>query len=326
MGLVQPLQAEDQERPDFQTWLKGIRAQALAEGISEATVQRALTNLEPDPRVLKFDRRQPEFVQTFEAYLTARVTDTKVSKARDFYQDNRTLLRALAEKYEVDPQYLVAFWGLESSFGLYQGKYSVIRSLATLAHDPRRTRFFTSELMSALKVLDEGHIEPDLFVGGWAGAMGQNQFLPSSFLRYAQDFDGDGKKNIWSSRPDVWASIAYYLQRNGWQQGESWGMPVVLTQPIEFEQLKPATVPGGCRALKYHTVKRPLSDWQAMGVQLPGPVADTSVEMAMVVPDEGEQRAYLVGPNFRTILAYNCANKYAVSIGLMADAIVADPE
>lgn len=308
------------ENPPFPEWLKGIQAEAREQGISEATVS-LLDNLEPDPRVIKFDRRQPEFTQTFEEYLTARVTEYRITKAREYYNAHREQLEAIAAKYEVDAPYLVAFWGLESNFGQYQGKYSIIRSLATLGHDERRSAFFTRELMRALTILDEGHIEPEKFVGGWAGAMGQNQFMPSSFLNYAQDFDGDGRKNIWSNQADVWASIANYLQKNRWRANSTWGAKVELTRALDFDALKPDSVPKGCRAYRHHTRSQTPAEWRALGVTVPDSL-DQSRAYAMVVPDEGESRAYLVGPNFRGILAYNCANKYAVSVGLLADKII----
>lgn len=313
------LAAED--RDDFQKWLDGIRDEALQRGISEQTVNMALSDLEPDPRVIGFDRKQPEFEQTFEEYLDARVSDDRISMARKYFREHRDTLQAIADHYEVDARYLVAFWGLESSFGRHQGTYSVVRSLATLAFDPRRSEYFTGELFSALRILDEGHIPPEKFVGGWAGAMGQNQFLPSSFLNYAQDYDGDGRKDIWSSRQDVWASIANYLSRNGWEKGAGWGVPARLTRPLDFEGLKPESYASGCRALRHHTRKLPWSRWQELGVEVTDRQPDDDKEYAMVVPEENEDRVFLVGGNFRTILNYNCANKYAVSVGLLADEI-----
>ncbi|HIG39794.1 MAG: lytic murein transglycosylase [bacterium] len=309
----------DVEAVSFEDWLTDIRQQARERGFSESTL-RTLENLEPDPRVLRFDRKQPEFVQTFEEYLTARVTPYRILTARLFYQDEKETLEEIALAYDVDAQYLLAFWGLESNFGKYQGKYSIVRSLATLGHDPRRSTFFTRELFNALQILDEGHISSEQFVGGWAGAMGQNQFMPSSFLNYAQDFDGDGKKNIWNSQQDVWASIANYLKKHRWRRGEIWGLSVNLTQTHDFDLLRPEKVRSGCRAYRHHTRVISVQEWKKMGVEFDGDPGD-DMEFAMVIPDAGEDRAYLVGPNFGKILSYNCANKYAVSIGLMADEI-----
>tara|TARA_R110002073_G_scaffold1364_17_gene9578 strand:- start:3341 stop:4348 length:1008 start_codon:yes stop_codon:yes gene_type:complete len=305
------------DNPPFKEWLANIQAQARVDGVSESTIAM-LNDLEPDPRVLKFDKSQPEFTQTFEEYLAARVTQYRIDTAKKYYAEHRDVIEAIARDYAVDAPYLVAFWGIESNFGQYQGKYSIIRSLATLGHDERRSAFFTKELMTALKILDEGHIEPDKFVGGWAGAMGQNQFLPSSFLNYAQDYDKDGRKNIWSDTSDVWASIANYLKKNGWRQNSSWGAAVTLSAPIDFEALRPAKVKSGCRAFRHHTKELTVADWRKKGVTVPESLTG---KFAMVIPEEGETNAYLVGPNFRGILAYNCANKYAVSVGLLADHI-----
>lgn len=309
--------------PDsFDQWLDGIRQEALQRGISERTVNTALSDLEPDPRVIGFDRKQPEFEQTFEEYLEARVTDDRIRAARMYYREHMETLEAIADDYDVDAPYLVAFWGLESSFGRHQGTYSVVRSLATLAFDPRRSEYFSRELFSALRILDEGHVPLDKFVGGWAGAMGQNQFLPSSFLTYAQDYDGDGRKDIWASRQDVWASIANYLSRNGWRRGAGWGMPARMTNPLDFERFRPDNYESGCRALRHHTRRLPLSRWRELGAEIPDGEQHDETEYAMVIPEESPGRVFLVGGNFRTILAYNCANVYAVSVGLLADEIV----
>ena len=304
------------ERGSFLQYLESVKTAARERGVSEETL-RVLDDIEPDPRVLKFDRKQPEFVQTFEEYLTARVTTYRIETAREYYKENKDRLEQIANAYDVDAQYLLAFWGLESNFGQYQGKYSIVRSLATLGYDPRRSKFFTKELLNALDILEQGHIVPEKFVGGWAGAMGQNQFMPSSFLTYAQDFDGDGRKNIWANQDDVWASIANYLKTNGWNKGKEWGLAVTLTKPIDFESLRPETKKRGCRAYRHHTRALSLDEWRSLGVQ----VRAGDKRYAMVIPDENETMAYLVGANFRGILAYNCANKYAVSVGLLADQV-----
>ncbi len=323
MFMVALHASAESSRPDFETWLDGVRQEARDRGISPATIA-LLDDIEPDDRVIGFDRRQPEFVQTFDEYLDARVTDYRIRLAREKFAEHREKLEEIGAAYGVEPQYLVAFWGLESSFGRYQGKYSILRSLATLAWDPRRSTFFRSELFSAMKILDEGHIPPDEFVGGWAGAMGQNQFLPSSFLRYAQDFDGDGKKNIWSNEVDVWASIANYLKTEGWRAGAGWGSEVTTGGNIDHDALRPETVPKSCRALRHHTRKMPLGAWRELGVD-PVNELPAAGEWALVIPGEGDKSEWLVGGNFRTILHYNCANKYAVSVGLLADKIIESP-
>ncbi len=305
----------------FTEYLADVRATALAAGVAGQTIDTAFKDLEPDERVIGFDRRQPEFVQTFDEYLDARVSDFRKREARRLFDVHQSLLQAVAEKYSVDPEYIVAFWGLETSFGRYQGKYSIVRSLATLGHDPRRSAFFTAELIKALQILDAGHVAPEDFVGAWAGAMGQSQFMPSSFLAYAEDFDGDGRADIWTNHGDVFASIANYLNKAGWQQGAGWGGKASVAA-LDFEALKPETWDTRCRALRHHSRKQTLVEWQAAGVVPDGPLKDQPY--ALVEPEEGATHGYLAGGNFRAILSYNCANKYAVSVGLLADIIAAD--
>lgn len=316
-----PALSEEIDRASFAQYLDRVQQQAISQGISERTVSTAFEGLLPDPRVITFDRRQPEFVQTFEQYLNARVSTARVAEAREQFVANRSMLRKIAADYGVDQEYLVAFWGLESSFGRYQGKYDIIRSLATLGHDPRRTTFFTRELLAALRILDEGHVPRAQFMGGWAGAMGQNQFLPSTFLNYAVDYDGDGRKNIFSDRQDVWASIANYLARHGWIQGAGWGTAVSVPGGLDLDALAPESIPTGCRALRGHTRKMVPSEWRERGIDVAAGILDEDAPWALIRPDENETKSYLVGGNFRAILSYNCANKYAVSVGLLADLI-----
>ncbi len=304
----------------FDQYLLDVAERAKAEGVSDKTIQLAFNGLEADPRVIGFDRRQPEFIQTFDEYLSARVSDFRIREGRRLFKENRSLLDEVSNTYGVDPEYVVAFWGLETSFGRYQGRYSIIRSLATLGHDPRRSVFFTGELIKALQILDEGHVDPENFVGAWAGAMGQSQFMPSSFLNYAVDFDGDGKKDIWSNRKDVFASIANYLKKNNWQQGAGWGGLARLDTGINLSELKPEKHDTRCRALRQHTVKKKLSEWQQLGIGHPEGLKEQSY--ALIVPGNADEPAYFAGGNFRTILSYNCANKYAVSVGILADKIV----
>jgi membrane-bound lytic murein transglycosylase B len=301
----------------FAAYLAQVKQLALDEGISTSTVNTALDGLVRDERVIGFDRRQPEFVQTFKQYLSARVTNFRKQEGLRLLQHHKALLAKVKAAYGVEPEYIVAFWGLETSFGRYQGKYSIVRSLATLGHDPRRSGFFTNELIKALRILDEGHIPADRFVGAWAGAMGQSQFMPGSFLSYAQDFDRDGKKNIWQSEADVFASIANYLRASGWETGQGWGRAVELPVSLGPGSLQADSYDTSCRALKHHTRQLPAREWRAMGLDVTGLVQDR--DYALVNPDEGVRTTYLVGGNFRSILRYNCANKYAVSVGLLAD-------
>lgn len=313
------LGAEEIDRESYRGYLAEVRGEALSRGIKAETLDVAFLDIEPDPRVITFDRRQPEFVQSFAQYLEARVSDTRIRQAREFYAAEKVLLDEIADAYGVDGEYLVAFWGLETNFGRYQGKYDIVRSLATLGHDARRAKFFTKELHAALRILDEGHVSKESFVGGWAGAMGQNQFMPSTFIGYAEDYDGDGRKDIWSNKKDVWASIANYLKQHGWRKDAGWGFVVDVTSVFP----EPKSIAEGCRALRHHSEKLTLREWRSMGAVVDGldSGSESKETYALIRLAEGDQSSYLVGGNFRAILSYNCANKYAVSVGLLADLI-----
>ena len=312
------------ETESFDNYLAKVRLEAIRNGVASETVDTAFTGLVRDERVIGYDRKQPEFVQTFDEYLTARVTRFRKQEGRRLYKLHQPLLDEIADLYAVDPEYIVAFWGLETSFGRYQGKYNIIRSLATLGHDQRRSAFFTAELLQALQILDEQHVSSEAFVGAWAGAMGQSQFMPSSFLRFAVDHDGDGRKDIWSNEADVFASIANYLNKAGWERGAGWGGSASFNT-LDFASLKPLEVDPSCRALRQHSRKMPLASWQDLGV-----VPDIQLvkqTYALVAPEAGASSGYLVGGNYRAILNYNCADKYAVSVGLMSEAIAGnEPE
>ena len=304
---------------DFDDYLDDVRQSAIDSGISPGTVTAAFENLTPDERVIGFDRRQPEFVQTFEEYLEARVSDFRKQEARRLFREHEGLLSDIEREFQVDAAFIVAFWGLETSFGRYQGKYSIIRSLATLGHDQRRSAFFTRELLQALKILDEQHVSPEQFVGAWAGAMGQPQFMPSSFLAYAVDWDGDGRKDIWASQADVFASIANYLKQAGWRPGAGWGQVTRRVSGDWPDVVEPEPDPR-CRALRYHTKKLSVDYWAAAGFDMAR--LNARQTYALVLSEATDSNSYLVGGNFRAILSYNCANKYAVSVGLLADHIL----
>ena len=303
----------------FDDYLGKVRSAAILSGVASETVDAAFRGLVRDERVIGYDRKQPEFVQTFGEYLTARVTKFRKNEGRRLFKLHQPLLDEVADLYDVDPEYIVAFWGLETSFGRYQGKYNIIRSLATLGHDQRRAGFFTAELLKALQILDEQHVSPEAFVGAWAGAMGQSQFMPSSFLRFAVDHDGDGRKDIWSNKADVFASIANYLNKAGWKKGAGWGGRTSFNT-LDFASLKPLEVDPSCRALKRHSRKMSIASWKELGVVPLVQLADQTY--ALISPEAGASSGYLVGGNYRAILNYNCADKYAVSVGLMSEAIV----
>ena len=294
----------------FDIWLDGVRRDAAAAGVSQATIEAALSGLTPIERVLELDRRQPEFTQTFWSYLDRAVTPGRVERGRALVAEHADLLRRIRRRYNVQPDYLVAFWGLESNFGKYTGGFSVIAALATLAYDARRGAFFRAQLLDALRIIDQGHVSVGKMEGSWAGAMGQLQFMPSTFVNYAVDFDGDGRRNIWTDLPDVFASAANYLSSIGWRGDERWGREVRLPADFDWE----------LAGLK---LRKPLEEWRRLGIRRADggalPVADISG--AIVAPGGHKGPAFLVYGNFDKILNWNRSLLYAIAVGHLADRI-----
>jgi membrane-bound lytic murein transglycosylase B len=306
--------------PPFETWLADLRTEALARGIRGEIVDRALAGLTPVEQILERDRSQTEFALDLDTYLARRLTRTTVRTAGRMYVRHRALVNEVGRKYGVAPRILIAIWGLESNFGRFAGVRPTIPTLATLAYDPRRSGLFRNELFSALEILDRGDIEFERLKGSWAGALGQPQFMPSSYLRFAQDFDGDGRRDIWASQGDVFASIAYYLQQHGWHAGERWGREVRVPEGARERLDALPRRSEGCRAVRLMTIPRPLKEWGALGLRTasgrPLPRADME---ASLVPAGG--RFYLVYRNYQALLGYNCAHSYALSIALLAERI-----
>jgi len=303
----------------FDVWLQGLRQDARAAGISAQTLDSALTGLQPDPKVVELDRRQPEGTITMAEYLDKRVSRTRIEKGRELMAKWRPLLERIGRRFGVQPRFIVALWGLETNYGSYTGGFSVIRSLATLAHDERRSAFFRKELIYALRILDEGHISPDDMKGSWAGAMGQSQFMPSSFIDLAIDYDGDGRRDIWLTQEDVFGSIAHYLSRRSkWNDNETWGRPVRL--PRGFSN---ALVTDSRRNFK----SRMLSDWQRLGVRKADGSALPAVAIAgsIIQPDGPGTQAYMVYDNFEGIMRWNASFYFGVSVGLLSDALFVEP-
>ena len=306
-------------QPPFEEWLAGVRSEALTLGIREATLDAALTGLEQVPTVIQRDRTQAEIVQTLDQYLAQRISTKVVRTARSMRATHGKVLDQVAEKFGVPQGVLVAVWGLESNFGRFSGVRPTIATLATLAYDPRRSTMFRAELFDALRILDSGDVEPAALKGSWAGALGQPQFMPSSFIKYAQDFDGDGRRDIWRSTPDVFASIGNYLAEHGWQKGQMWGREVTI--PASLITRIPEVAPlqtSGCLARRQMTVPRPLAEWSKLGVRTisGGPLPAADLEPSLIM---GVKRHFLVYPNYQAILEYNCVNAYALSVGLLGD-------
>jgi membrane-bound lytic murein transglycosylase B len=314
----------NQARPSFSEWLLGVRAEALTRGIREDVLDEALSGLdEPLPIVLERDRAQAETVLTLEQYVARRVTPAFVATGREMLSRHRTLLEVVAARYGVPPTILVAIWGIESNYGRFTGVRPTVAALATLAWDPRRSTFFRNELFNALEILNRGDIELTYMRGSWAGAMGQVQFMPSSYLRWAEDHDGDGRRDIWTSTGDVFASIANYLKAHGWTPDEPWGHEVRLS--VEVARRVAADVPrrdGTCRATRDMTSALPLDRWQELGVNLLR-IRALPASLSLV---SGSSRRFLVGHNYDALLDYNCAHAYGISVGLLADAIGTPPK
>ena len=322
LGGVSPTAFQDPPvQPSFDEFLNGVRAEATALGLKPETLEAALANLTLEPVVIARDRAQPEAVQSLDAYVSQRLSARTIRTAREMAATHRGVLQQVEASYGVPPPVMVAIWGLESNFGRFTGTYPTVRALATLAYDNRRPLFRT-ELLQALVMIDRG-VAPGDMKGSWAGAMGQPQFMPSSFLRDAVDLDGNGRIDIWSSIPDVFGSMAHYLQNAGWTRGERWGREVQITTGtlVKIDRDVPMRTTG-CRAARAMTVRRPLKEWQDLGVRLIGGAALPSADFdASLV--RGQKRFFLAYRNYETFLDYNCSSSYAVAVGLLSDRIPA---
>jgi membrane-bound lytic murein transglycosylase B len=305
----------------FAEWLTALRLEASARGISDATLDRALTGLEPLPIVVERDRTQAELVLTLDQYLDRRLTRPMIKAAQKMAVEHRTLLRKVSPKYGVPAGVIVAIWGLESNYGRFSGVRPTIATLATLAFDPRRSAMFREELLNALKILDSGDVDPAAMRGSWAGALGQPQFMPSSFLEFAQDFDGDGKRDIWTSTPDVFASIANYLSAHGWAKGKTWGREVKMPPAIAGKVAEAAPLQTtGCLAERQMSVPLPLSAWRKLGVKTMSGARLPATDVRACLVAAGPRR-FLVYPNYQALLAYNCVHAYGLSVALLSDRV-----
>lgn len=306
--------------PPFGEWLVELRAEAEGRGISKDLLDRALNDLQPVEQILDRDRTQAEFTLDLEAYLKRRLTPQMIRLARQMHTKHRTVLKKVEKAYGVPSQIVVSVWGLESNFGRFAGVRPTIPALATLAYDPRRSVMFRQELFTALEIVDRGDIELEKLKGSWAGALGQPQFMPTSYAEYAQDFDGDRRKDIWTSLPDVFASIAYYLQRHGWEPGFRWGREVKVASLLEPAMLAIPRRDEGCRARRLMTEPRPLAEWRKMGLRTTSNtlVPRAPVDASLVVAGK---RKFLLYENYESLLGYNCSHSYALSVALLADRI-----
>ena len=303
--FLPPLIAQDQTIAE---WREQLRAEAFSLGISEETLL-AIDDLEaPLDRVLELDDAQPEFIQTFTRYLSLRITPLQINRGQALLRQYAVLLEEVRQSYGVQPHYLVSFWAIESNYGRATGGFSVLQALATLAFDPRRADFFRTELLTALKIIDDGHIAVDNMSGSWAGAMGQLQFLPSVFARYGIDGDNDGKIDIWNSLPDIFHSAANFLSQSGWRGDERWGREVLLPSNFDF-------------SLTGTRTRKPLQEWNELGIiQMNGsPIPVANMQASVILPAGAGGPAFLTYANFRATMVYNPSTFYALTVGHLAD-------
>ena len=321
LALQVAIPAPPPRRPEFPAFLSQLKEQALAKGVRAATVDAALTGLEPLAVVVERDRTQAETVLTIDQYIERRLTRRFVRTAREQATAQRKLLTQVSKKYGPPSSLLVAVWGMESNFGRFTGTRPTVQALATLAWDGRRGAFFTAELIDALQIIDKGYINLDEMKGSWAGAMGQPQFMPSSYLAHAQDFDGDGRRDIWKGLPDVFASIANYMKAYGWIDRQAWGREVKLPAGGSARSIEKVGLrQSGCRASRELTVPVPLKQWQQLGVRTMTGAALPKVDRDASLLRAGK-KSYLVYPNYDVLLGYNCAHAYALAVGLLSDRI-----
>ena len=312
-ALLAPSTANANE-PTFNQWLVEFRKEAKTLGISDYVFDAALGDAVPIKRVIELDRKQPEFTMTFDEYLSKIASSTRARVAAKKLIEHDEILTKVSKKYGVQKRFIVTFWGVETNFGKYLGSFNVPHSLATLAFDGRRSAYFRKELLNALKILEEGHIAADKMKGSWAGAMGQSQFMPSSFLSYAVDWDGDGKRDIWKTKADVFASTAYYLSKAGWRSDLTWGREILL--PAGF-----SIMGKDAKALSKSKTRLKLTEWSKAGVlnvdgkQLPS----RELLARLVIPAGPMGPAFLVYSNFDSILDWNRSNYYALAIGHLSD-------
>ena len=294
----------------FQRWINGFRPRALAAGISPETYDRAFAGIRYNTDVISRDRNQSEFTKQIWEYLDSAVSETRVRNGRAAYAEHRDLLAEIEARYKVEAHVVTAIWGLESAYGTFKGNTPIVEALATLAFDGRRQRFFESQLLAALNIIQSGDTAPADMTGSWAGAMGHTQFIPTSYLDFAQDFRGDGRRDIWGADPtDALASTANYLKRAGWTYGQPWGMEVTLPRGFDY-------------SLSGERVKKPAADWNALGIRTAdgGPIPDHGAA-SILLPAGAEGAAFVIYKNFHVIERYNTADAYVIAVGHLGDRI-----
>ena len=306
----QPSNGSGLSEASFKSYVAQLKKEAAEKGIDKTKLDLAFADITFRPTVVKSDKSQPEKKITLDDYLATRVPDWKVKQAVDQYNEHKVLLDEIAQKYGVQARFIVALWGNESNFGKIQGNFSVLSALASLAYEGRREKLFKDNFFAALQILDEGHISVEALKGSWAGAMGQTQFMPISFLNYAVDYDGDGRKDIWGTKADVFASTANYLSSEGWDSEGTWGRQVILTKPVPFSGLAKSNM-------------KPLAFWQQNGVKRynGNELPNAEVSASLIMPDGEQGRIYLVYNNFHTLMKWNRSSYFGVSVGYLSERI-----
>ncbi len=313
LSLVAPAHAAP---ADYNQWLDSFKARALAEGVSPRVIEDALSGVVPDDRVVALDNKQPEKKITFSRYLTNTISQRRINMGREMMSEHRDVLARVSETYGVPAKYIVALWAIESDFGNNKGDFSVIQSLATLAYEGRRAEFFSKELIAALKILEAENIPSSELRGSWAGAMGNCQFMPSTYLRYAADGNGDGHRDIWNSTEDTFVSIAHYLQALGWDRHQPWGAAVHV--PADFRSSE-ANIKHGQSASYWR--KRGLTYTHAINAEGDRKIPRGKEKLYAIYPGTPQEGVYLVSENFQALLQWNRSRYFATSVGTLADAI-----
>ena len=301
---VRPTQADDK----FESWLKELSKEALSKNISQETLAASTPFLRLDDRVINLRNKQPEFTQNLANYLEKRLTSSRIETGRKLLEKNGALLQAIYEQFGVTPRTIVALWGLESNYGQYMGSYSILSSLTTLAFSSNRGTYFRNELIAALQTIENGHVSPEQMLGSWAGAMGQCQFMPWNYKQYAVDYDGDGKRDIWTTEADALASIANFLRALGWNDNLTWGRPVLL--PLNFDI-----------SLADGKTSRPLQEWNALGIRrLNGTnLPQKALDARLLRPARAGGSAFLIYENFDVLMKWNRSHYFVISVGILSD-------
>ena len=327
-GGIAAAQTTGLNQAGFQAYLPELRQQALTQGVSRATVDRIFPTLTFSARTVELDQAQPggtagnNAIPPFAPYQQRHVTPDLISRGAQRYNANRAQLTEIGRRYGVEPSVLIAIWGHETSYGAVTGDFDLLNSLASLAYEGRRRQLFTDEFIATLKMLERGYPRSQL-KGSWAGATGYPQFLPSVYLRVAADGDGDGRANIWSNQADALASIANYLSNAGWKPNVPWGVRVRVPAGFSRTALATRLVSPRCpRVHERHSKWLTIGEWRRLGIVPQGAAWPRDTELASLIePDGPGAPAYLLTTNYRTILDYNCSNFYALSVGLLADAV-----